>query len=839
MMPAAGLVGGRRRGLTTASADALLAEHGPNILVPEGLRQNLALKLLKPLADPMALLLVLAGATYFFLGDRSDAIVTTVALVPVVLVGAILEGRAERALDRLRRLASPTVSVWRDGELVRLPTKSIVPGDEVFVREGDVIPADGRLIDSTGIAVDESSLTGESLPVEKRADLSGDSGRLLAGTTVLSGRGTFAVDVTGLRTRYGAIGRLMASVKPPPTPMQQRIERLVRRLGLGAAAICLVVTAVEAWRGHSFAGGVIAGVSLAMAAIPEEFPMIYALYLALGAWRLARDNALVRRLSSVETLGSTTVICTDKTGTLTTGRVEAAEDHVADGATERRLWDAAVLACEPQPFDPLDQAIVRAAAEHGVDVGALHGESAVRSYPFDPVTKTVVRVSRAGPRLISSAKGSIEGIFAIARATPAVRAAAIAENQRLAASGMRLLAVASGDAPAGAEARSDDENGLEFLGLIAFSDPVRDDVARTLEECKTAGIKVVVVTGDHPSTASAVAKRLGLDLGDNSVTTGDDIDTTGDDELLGRTDNGAIFARTRPEQKHRLVGLLQSRGEVVAMTGDGTNDAPALREADIGIAMGRRGTEVARESADLILMDDDFSTIVRAVRDGRRIFDNLQRAFAYLVAFHMPLLLSAFALPLVGAPLLLLPVHFVWLELIVHPTSSLVFEADAGVAGLMHRPPRKRDADLLPTDALVRAATDGGVLAAAVVVFYLYLLAGGSATDVARGEAIAAMIVGQTALILLERRPGAFLWRAASGASIVLPVVVAVTLASLWTALHVPAAAAILQVAPLTASGWALAFAVGIAATAWREPVKALRIVLRPKDRNHPSPARS
>jgi P-type Ca2+ transporter type 2C len=834
MTPAAGLVEGRRRGLSTASADALLAEHGPNILVPEGLRQHFILKLVKPLADPMALLLMLASATYFFLGDRSDAIITIVALVPVILVGAILEGRAERALDRLRRLASPTASVWRDGDLVGLPTRSIVPGDEVFVREGDVIPADGCLIDGAGIVIDESSLTGESLPVEKHADLSGDDERLLAGTTVLSGRGTFVVDVTGLRTRYGAIGRLMASVKPPPTPMQQRIDRLVRRLGLGAAVICLVVTGVEAWRGHSFAGGVIAGVSLAMAAIPEEFPMIYALYLALGAWRLARDNALVRRLSSVETLGSTTVICTDKTGTLTTGRVEAVEDRVAAGATEKSLWEAAVRACEPQPFDPLDQAIVRAAPTRGLDPAAADGESVVRSYPFDPSTKTVVRVTRAGSRFISSAKGAIEGILEIAHAAPTVRADAVAENERLAASGMRVLAVASGDAPLDAASRSGDEKGLEYLGLIAFSDPVRDGVAQTLDECKTAGIKVLIVTGDHPSTAAAVAKRLGF-RGDEDVMTGTAIDTAGDDTLARMTAESAIFARTRPEQKHRLVTLLQSRGEVVAMTGDGTNDAPALREADIGIAMGRRGTEVARESADLILMDDDFSTIVRAIRDGRRIFDNLQRAFAYLVAFHMPLLLSAFALPLIGAPLLLLPVHFVWLELIVHPTSSLVFEADSGAPDLMRRAPRKRNADLLPADTLIRAATDGGVLAAAVLVLYLELLANGFALDVARGEAIAAMIVGQTVLILLERRPGAFLWRAASGATVVLPVVAAVTLASLWAALHLPAIAAILQVAPLSASGWLVASAVGVAATVWREPLKALRMLSRP--RNSPSPA--
>lgn len=820
MTPAAASAEGRRGGLTTASAAALLEEHGPNVLVPERNRASLLRRVVKPFADPMALLLVVAGVTYLFLGDRSDAVITSVALLPVILVTAILEGRADRALDRLRRLAAPTALVRRDGRVVQIMTEAIVPGDEVLVREGDVIAADGDLIEGAGIAVDESSLTGESQSADKSAGAPGEAARVWAGTTVLSGRGTFVVDATGQRTRYGAIGRLMASVRPPPTPMQRRIDRLVRRLAIGAAAICLLVTAIEAWRGHSFAAGVIAGVSLAMAAIPEEFPMVYALYLGIGAWRLARDNALVRRLSSVETLGSTTVICTDKTGTLTTGSVEAVEDHVADGWTPERLWEGAVLASERQPFDPLDMAIIRAAGERGVDVEKLHSEPVVRSYSFDPRTKTVLRISRTPAGEVSAAKGAMEGIFEIARASDRTRDAAIAENIRLAAMGMRVLAIAIGSAPVRAETRADDERSLEFAGLIAFSDPVRGGVAATLRECADAGIRVVIVTGDHPSTASAVAQRLGFGSS-GAVATGADIDAASDEELLGFASGNAIFARTRPEQKHRLVSVLQKQGEIVAMTGDGTNDAPALREADIGIAMGRRGTEVAREAADLVLLDDDFSTIVRAIRDGRRIFDNLQRAFAYLVAFHMPLLLSAFALPVIGAPLLLLPVHFVWLELIVHPTSSLVFEADPGVPDLMRRPPRPPDADLLSARALARAATDGGVLAAAIIVFYLRLLEIGTPVAAARGEAIAAMIVGQTALVMLERRPDSFIWHAVAGASTTFYVVVAVTLASLWMALHVPAVAAVLQVAPLTAAAWAAAFGVGLASTLWREPLKA------------------
>jgi Ca2+-transporting ATPase len=816
---AAEVVGGRRRGLTATVAKSRLAIHGPNELVPKPRNASVLLRVAKPFADPMALLLLMASATYLFLGDRTDAIITTAALAPVILVTVILEGRAERALERLRGLAAPIASVWRDGELTRLLVEEIVPGDEVFIKEGDVVPADGILLDGAGLAIDESSLTGESQPVEKRPGSEGDATRVLAGTTVLSGQGSALVDTTGPATRYGAIGRLMASVRQPATPLQKRINRLVKRLATVAAIICLLVTAIESWRGHSFAVGVIAGVSLAMAAIPEEFPMVYALYLALGAWRLARDNALVRRLSSVETLGSTTVICTDKTGTLTTGHVEAVSDHVAAGSSEHDLWRAAVLASERHGFDPLDLAIVRAASAHGIDVTLVDRARTLRVYPFDPRSKTVMRVSEASEGCISAAKGSIEGILDMARASIAARSAAIAENDRLAGQGMRILAVASGRARREASTIDDDRRELEFLGLIGFADPIRDGVAATLEECKTAGIRVLIATGDHRSTASSVADRLGF-APTRPAITGAEIDAADDDALARFASHDAIFARTRPEQKHRLIGLLQQRGDVVAMTGDGTNDAPALREADIGIAMGQRGTEVAREAADLILLDDDFSTIVRAVRDGRRIFDNLQRAFAYLVAFHVPLLVSAFALPLLGFPLLLLPVHFVWLEVIVHPTASLVFEADAGTADLMRRAPRRADAELLPPGALVRAGLDGAVLATAVLAYYLQQLSAGVQIDVARGEAIAAMIIGQMALILLERRPQAFIWRAAAGASRVLVVIVALTLSTLWVALHVPVVASVLQVAPLSTAQWGVAIAIGISATLWREPLK-------------------
>ncbi len=812
-------------GLSSVAARSRLATFGLNRIAPERRRMTPARLLLKPLADPMAVLLIIAAATYLVLHDTFDAIVAAVALLPVSVVTLVLEARADRALDSLADLVSPIARVWRDGRLTTVACERIVPGDVVEVREGDVVPADGRIIADDALAVDESSLTGEAEPVRKRSG-DGITSRLAAGTTVLSGRAQFVVEATGSNTRYGSIARLAAAAHPPPTPMQRRMSRLVRRLAVGAAIICLMVTAIEAWRGHSFGAGVIAGVSLAMAAIPEEFPMVYALYLALGAWRLARDNALVRRLASVETLGSATVICTDKTGTLTTGRIEVADVYRARGISDDELWTAAVLACDPRGSDPIDLAIERAAAKRGIDVEAVWQSESVYAEPFDPKTKTVSRMWRTQGGFSLAAKGSFEGILGMAGAPHDVITEAVAAHEGFAGAGMRVIAVATSTAngyEAGAGSRP---RARRFLGLVSFADPIREDVPATLEECRRAGVRVIVVTGDHASTARAVAGRLGWPA-PISVVEGRDVDAADEQRLAVLAQTSDVFARSGPEQKHRLVAALQRHGEVVAMTGDGTNDAPALREADIGIAMGKRGTEVAREAADVILLDDDFSTIVRAVRDGRRIFDNLQRAFAYLIAFHMPLLVSAFAVPVLGAPLLLLPIHLVWLEVIVHPTSSLVFEADAGSPDLMRRPPRRPDAELVDVRQMTRALLDGGVLAVVSLWLYLHQLAAGQAVPVARAEAIAAMIVGQVGLILLERRPDQFLWKAASGSGPLLLAIAVLTLAGLFVAIQVPAVADVLQLAPLSAQGWFVGGGLGALAVLWREPLKLLRLAPR------------
>ncbi|MGH9084524.1 MAG: cation-translocating P-type ATPase [Acidimicrobiales bacterium] len=810
-------------GLSSREAADRLTRDGPNVVVAERGAHRLK-RLLGPLADPMVALLLLAAPTYLLIGETTDAIVAFVALGPIAAVGWLLESRAERTLDQLRRLTAPTATVVRNGTEGSVPVEALVVGDVVRIHEGDVVPADSVVVDLTQLLVDEAALTGESLPASKQTRTDGDESMVWAGTTVLSGRASARITATGTATRYGRIGTLVAATRSPRTPLQHGLARLVRALAALAALFCAAVVGAELLHGDGWGDAVIAGVSLAIAAIPEEFSMIYTLYLALGAWRLAQERTLVRRLPAVETLGSTTVICTDKTGTLTDGRLAVAGLWTAGGTSEAELLEAGVLASEPEPYDPLDVAIVDYARRHDIDTAALHAGTLDRDWPFDPTDKYLTHVwttdCDSGAPAVASAKGALEGILARSAATAEVRTGAEAANSTFSADGMRVIAVGAGPAPPTSTNRAIDESHLRLLGLIAFSDPVREGVADALSECRAAGIRVVMITGDHPATAHAVAEGLALPHesgGTDLIATGDDLDAADTDRLDELVANANVFARTQPEQKHRLVSALRRRGEVVAMTGDGINDAPALREADIGVAMGQRGTEVAREAASLVLLDDNFATIVSAVRGGRRIFDNLTRAFAYLIAFHPPLLLGALVIPLLGKPLLLLPVHLVVLELLLHPVVSLVFQADPADIDAMRRPPRPVG-DALRLRALARPYAVGIVLAAVLVVAYLVALASWP-EEQARAFAFATLLAAQPVLLLSMRSPHRPLWASGRPWTRTLRVVTAVIAAVTVAVVYVTPIADLLHLDPFPA-GWWLAVAGLAATTAWSEPLK-------------------
>ncbi|MCE9620870.1 MAG: cation-transporting P-type ATPase [Actinomycetia bacterium] len=823
-------------GLSSAEAAARLKRDGPNLVVPENRASRLK-RLLGPLSDPMVALLLIAAPTYLVIGETTDAIVAFIALGPIAAVGWLLESRAERTLEQLRRMTALTAAVMRDGAERSVPADEVVVGDLIRVHEGDVIPADAVLTASTQLLVDESSLTGESLPVDKHLDaFDAEATSLWAGTTVLTGSAQAVVTATGSATRYGSIGRLVANARAPRTQLQLALMRLIWALSLVALVFCVAVIAAVLLHGDGWGAALIAGVSLAIAAIPEEFSMVYTLYLALGARRLAQDRALVRRLPSVETLGSTTVICTDKTGTLTAGRVAVVAiwtpggGHLngddALGNEGDALLKAAVRACEPLPFDPLDLAIVEFARNHGLDIEQLHSDEFAADWPFDATERYLTHVwvdsAERTTRLVA-AKGSIEGVLDHSRADQSLRDAAEAANHSFTADAMRVIAVAFGESPLTSTTRSHDEASLQFAGLIAFSDPLRDGVTEALTECRAAGIRVVMITGDHPATAHAIATGLGLPHEHNGadlIVTGADLDDADVERLdeLAATSN--VFARTRPEQKHLLVEALRRRGEVVAMTGDGINDAPALREADIGVAMGKRGTAVARESASIVLLDDNFATIVTAVRDGRRIFDNLTRAFAYLIAFHPPLLLSALIIPLLGQPLLLLPIHLVLLELLLHPIVSLVFQADPASSDVMSRPPRPVG-DALRLRSLARAYAVGIVLAGVLIAMYLTALEGWP-EDQARALAFCTLLASQPLLLLSMRSPERPMWSGGQPWTRTIAIVIAVLAATTLACVYVAPFATLLHLEPFPAPWW-IVVAAAAATTAWTEPFKRRR----------------
>jgi Ca2+-transporting ATPase len=753
------------KGLSTAQALQRLKTYGANRVGAPSAFDRLK-ELLWTLADPMASMLAIGGVVYLALGQRREGFVLLAAVIPVLGIDVLMETRSRRALKSLALAVAPKAKVVRDGIECEVRADELVPGDLLAVGEGDVLHADAQLRWAANLALDESHLTGEAEPQSKTPQLA-DSRDLFAGSRVMSGHGYAEVSATGERTRYGRLARLTEQAAAEATPLQQKIARMTTRFFAAALLVATAVFAVRLLQGERLDQSFLYAISVAMSAVPEEFLLVFTLFLSICAWRLSRRNVLVRRLTSVETLGSTTQICLDKTGTLTRGTFALQTHLVLDPAIdEHKLLEAAVLACESHPADPMEQAILLHCQEHGIDVPQLHRQWLLAlDYPFDPVGKHMSHVwqyrngrspSGAGARIV--AKGALEGILTHCRIEPEQRDRAEAANRELAAAGIRVLAVASrwgepvevsGDPLDGFSGmRERDERDLTLHGLIGFQDPLRPEVADAVRECQQAGVKLKLVTGDHLLTAHAVAEAAGIAHQDDRIQTADAINGLSGKPLRDLVEHTAIFARAQPEQKFAIVDTLRAAGEIVAMTGDGINDAPALRRAHIGVSMGRRGTAVAREAADLVLLDDNFSSLVVAIREGRRVFADLQSAFLYLVGFKTMIVAVALSTPLLGFPILLLPVNLVWLELIVHPVSALVFDSGRGSEALMRRPPREPDAPVISSYPAVIAALSGALLASGALWLYHARLGAGEAY--ARTAGITTILAGSIVLSAVE-----------------------------------------------------------------------------------------
>lgn len=759
------------------------------------------------LRDPMIWFLTGTGLVYAVLGSYAEAVTLVAAILPLIGMDAFLHRRTRASTAALGRQLAQTARVIRDGALVEIPAGELVPGDRVRVETGEPFPADGLIVAGEHLQADESSLTGEAYPVPKQAlttmpAVSDEAVWIdgahwgFAGTRLLTGRAELTVVYTGEQTLYGEIVRAAAAGERERTPLQTAISNLVALLIAAAGVLCLILAGVRLRQGHGWVDALVSAATLAVAALPEEFPVVFTMFLGVGVYRLARRKALVRRGVSVENVGRITCICSDKTGTITEGRLRLEHLKPAADVTEDELLRWAAFASRKETGDPMDTAILDRLEKRGITAAA---DAVIATYPYTEQRRRETVAVRIGGRIHAASKGAPEVLLAMANVSEAERIEWASRVDRLAAQGHKVLACVCwhlDEAWSGGEP----DRGGGFAGLLAFEDPIRDGVIEALRECRDAGIRVVMVTGDHPATAAGVARGIGLNGG---IVLGD--------ELVRRLDDGAalsvgefdVVARALPAQKLTLVRALKAEGEIVAVTGDGVNDVPALQAADIGIAMGERGTRSAREIASIVLLDDNFSTIVRAIAEGRQLFRNLQLSFQYLLLIHIPLVITATFIPLIGHPILYLPVHIVWLETLIHPTALLVFQ-ELPARERLRPVPKRREARFFSGGEWFLIAMIGALITALILWAYDRSLLPGGNVEHARAMAMVALTCASAAATaVLSRLRTKSAW-----------LMVVATVGSSLILVQTPWLAARLSLQPLHGDDWLIAMFGGLLSVA-------------------------
>jgi Ca2+-transporting ATPase len=839
-------------GLTTAEAAARLARGGPNVLPTAGPRSTWTI-LFDVVREPMFLLLLVCGALYVVLGDIQDALMLVGFVIVVIVITLIQQRRSERALEALRDLSSPRALVIRDGVRARIAGRDVVPGDLLVVAEGDRVAADAVLLTGNNVSVDESLLTGESVPVGKRAAPSGSpapavmgaaggdgSPYLFSGTLMVGGSGLARVLGTGASTALGRIGAALASVVEEPTRIQKETAQVVRRLAvIGLACALFVTVAFALTHDGDWLHALLAGLTLAMAILPEELPVMLVIFLGLGAWRLAQQQVLTRRVPAIETLGAATVLCVDKTGTLTENRMALAILAVDGAEADLRgppgaalpevfhgLVEYAALASHREPFDPMEKAIRETLQRLLADTEHVHPEWVlVDEYPLSPELLAMSRVWRStrASTYVIAAKGAPEAIVDLCHLPTEQRDAVADRVTGLAERGLRVLGVAR--AVLSAASLPDHQHAFEFeyLGLLGLADPVRPAVPAALAEGRAAGVRTLMITGDHPATAMAIARQIGLDTSTGSVT-GAELEALSSAALRVKVRTVNVFCRVSPDHKLRLVEALKANGEITAMTGDGVNDAPALKAAHIGIAMGGRGTDVARESASLVLLDDDFTSIVRAIRLGRRIYDNLKKAICFTLAVHIPIIGLSVMPVLFGWPLVLQPVHILFLQLVIDPTCSIVFEVEREDPDIMKRPPRALTARLFDAETLWVGLLQGILVTGLVTAVSRF---GAADPDAVRALAFLSLVLSSIALIAVNRSRTRTAWSMFGVRNAALGWISGATLVMLAVLMAIPALRSIFGFGPLTPQQIALAVGAATGSLIGCEVVKRLVPVRR------------
>jgi Ca2+-transporting ATPase len=761
-------------GLSEEEVNERIQKRGYNEL-PSTEKRGLLDLMIGVIKEPMFLLLIACGSIYFVLGDFQEGLMLMGFVGVIIGITFYQERKTENTLEALRDLSSPRAQVIRNGKKKRIAGREVVQDDILILEEGDRVPADAVVLSCTNLMVNESLLTGESVPVRKiscggiiKMDRPGGDGipSVYSGTMVVQGQGLVQVINTGLYTEMGKIGKRLKILKTEDTPLQRESRILVRNMALIGALLCAVVIIVYGMTRLNWISGFLAGLTLAMAILPEEIPVVLTIFLALGAWRISQKRVLTRRSHAIQAIGSSTVLCVDKTGTLTLnemsvhkiysqGQFYDVDVHTQDSLPEEfhELVEFSILGSQRDPFDPMEKSLKKLGLDTLSDTEHLHDDwTIVQEYPLSTELLAMSHVwnSPDGKDFIIATKGAPEAIADLCHLTKNKTNEMVENVTLMANEGLRVIGVAKASFKESKLPGEQHDFIFEFLGLIGFIDPVRPQVKKAVQECYEAGIRVVMITGDYVGTARNIARKIGLNNREKSIT-GLELYEMSDDELKERIENINIFARVVPEQKLRIVESLKSHGEVVAMTGDGVNDASALKSAQIGISMGGRGTDVAREASALVLLDDDFFSIVTAVKMGRRIFDNLKKATSFIFAVHIPIVGMSLIPILFQWPLVLFPVHIVFLQLIIDPACSLVFEAEKAEPRVMKRPPRSLKEPIFDRKMIGLSILQGIVVLIIVLSVYLIALNQGQGEDSARALCFTTLIVANLALILTNR----------------------------------------------------------------------------------------
>ena len=810
--------------------------------LPTMKERGLATNIWALLREPMSLLLLVCGGIYIAIGDRREGFMLLGFVLFIMLLTLYQERKTEHALAALRDLASPRALVIRDGERVRVAGRELVRDDVIVLAEGDRVPADALILQTSHLSADESLVTGESVPVRKSVwdgalpvprPGGEDLPFVFAGTLVTAGAAFARVHATGPRTEIGRIGKAMQTREVQDTPLQQEARRLVVKLAWVGALLSLIAALVYGIVKHNLLAGVLAGLTLAMAILPNEFPVVVTMFLALGAWRLSKLKVLARRIPAVESLGALTVLCVDKTGTLTANRMTvsrlSANAETLDLAelgskpvpeSMHETVEYSILASRKDPFDPMERAFKALGESHLAGTEHLHNDwTVVREYPLTRARLAVAQVWRAPgrSRAVVGAKGAPEAIAELCRMGAAERDRMLEGVHKLGTDGLRVLAVARAEVDEHAVPEDPAALGLCFVGLVGLVDPVRPEVPAAVAECRSAGIHVAMITGDYPATAQAIARQAGLDA--TCVLTGAELAAMTDDQLRARVRDTSVFARMLPEQKLRLVDAFAANGEIVGMTGDGVNDAPALKAAQVGIAMGGRGTDVAREAAAVVLLDDNFAALVQGIRTGRRIIDNLKKALAYILAVHLPIVGLTLVPIAMGWPLVLMPIHIAFLHLVIDPACSVVFESQPAEVDVMQRPPRAPKAPIFGRQVIWLSCAQGAAVLVVVIAVYAFALRLGQSEAEARTLTFTTFLVCNVALIFTNRS-----WtRVISSSSLkdmTLWIVTGGALAFLALVVYVAPLARLFHFAKLGPLDVLICFGAGAASITWFEITK-------------------